>query len=104
MSTVLTNPEVLSTATPDLTGGIPCSLWNGTDDATRRRLFDEYRRQIARRRSDDEADRACAIANILARTAAPTPDDHEHGEVARLQALLIEAAAVAGSIATTAKP
>ncbi|MFC3815617.1 hypothetical protein [Lysobacter sp. GCM10012299] len=100
MSTIFTNPEVLHSAMPDLIGGIPRDLWNGSDPSTRQRLLVEYQRQRAQRHGEDEAGRANAIAHILARTKKKR-EDSTHGGLVRLQSLLMEAAAVAGAMAKT---
>lgn len=93
------NPEALWIAPPDLSGGIPASLWTGSDAPTRERPLAEHGRQLAaaaRQPAATEARRQESLSRILARHDAHQPA----ARLRRLQSPLIEAAAVAGSQAS----
>lgn len=96
----ITNPEALRVAAPDLSAGIPAHLWTGSDATTREWLLREYGRQLAasaRERDDTNAKRQESLRRILAGPAA-SPDTPA-AQLRRLQQILFEAAAVAGTLA-----
>lgn len=95
----ITNPEAMREAAPDLSCGIPQHLWAGSDVRTREWLLAEYARQlaaVAHQREATDAKRQESLRRILARPHAAT---EPAAQLRRLQQLLFEAAAVAGTLA-----
>ena len=100
MNAHISNPELLREGPPDLRDGIPAGLWNGADARSRHWFLAESGPQLptdAHRREADIANRQESLRRILARPARD--ENAPAAQLRRLQTLLIEAAAAAGTLA-----